>query len=232
MKKTMSNLFLPFLQGDSTDATQFGGTGLGLCITKQLIHLFHGDITKVESTPKKGTTFHWYVVLGVQETSPNMMEISPSEKAPSFHKQPTKKLEVLLAEDNKFNQVLFHHYISNQLFHNCDIASNGLEAVNYSKKKKYDVIFMDLQLPVMSGMVATRKILTEEDSNNKNTPIIALTAAADIDSRNVALESGMVDFIAKPFKLPTLEYTLWKHIFEESSSSSATGKLDYSMLKS
>ena len=223
----LDKLFQPFSQIDSSTTRKFGGTGLGLAICKKLISLMGGDIW-VESVFEQGTTFLFtipYRPVAVQ-SSPNQtleMVLEPVEiaenkallsKIPKLAEQ--IPLKILLAEDNPVNQKL-----ANRLFekmgYGIDIAANGIEVLEAIQKQSYDLIFMDVQMPEMDGLEATRQIRAIEQSRQtelsnlaKSMQIIAITANAMQDDREKCLASGMNDFIAKPFKVEQIQAAIEK----------------------
>ncbi|OYQ63355.1 hypothetical protein B9G53_17430 [Pseudanabaena sp. SR411] len=223
----LDKLFQPFSQIDSSTTRKFGGTGLGLAICKKLISLMGGDIW-VESVFEQGTTFLFtipYHPVAVQ-SSPNQtleMVLEPVEiaenkallsKIPKLAEQ--IPLKILLAEDNPVNQKL-----ANRLFekmgYGIDIAANGIEVLEAIQKQSYDLIFMDVQMPEMDGLEATRQIRAIEQSGQnklsnlaKSMQIIAITANAMQDDREKCLASGMNDFIAKPFKVEQIQAAIEK----------------------
>jgi len=199
-EEVRKSLFQPFSQGDVSCSRSFGGTGLGLMITKQLIEIMKGDI-KVESTPGQGTTFMWHVYLKQAEPPRESSSIT-------LHSQ-SRPLNILLVEDNEFNKQLMSHMLAT-LRHSYSIASNGLEALEMSKDKRFDAILMDLQMPIMGGIEATQKI-KRLGGPCALTPIIALTANADSNSQLDAFNAGFADFLTKPITLERLHAALTKH---------------------
>jgi len=196
--EVQKKLFKPFFQGDTSITRNYGGTGLGLYITKNLITHMGGDV-HVESEPNKGTSVFWHVVF--KRTN----EMSPKEKKENGNlKISKKKLGVLLVEDNLLNQKLLAQMLT-KLGHNRDLAENGLEAVEKSKVKKYDIILMDFHMPVMSGIEATKSIKNDPQNMSRTTPIIALTANAEITAPREVFEAGMSDFFVKTNKLEKIE---------------------------
>lgn len=223
----LDKLFQPFSQIDSSTTRKFGGTGLGLAICKKLISLMGGDIW-VESVFEQGTTFLFTIPYHpvASQSSPNQtleMVLEPVEiaenkallsKIPKLAEQ--IPLKILLAEDNPVNQKL-----ANRLFEKMgyviDIAANGIEVLEAIQKQSYDLIFMDVQMPEMDGLEATRQIRAIEQSRQtelsnlaQSMQIIAITANAMQDDREKCLASGMNDFIAKPFKVEQIQAAIEK----------------------
>jgi len=190
--QTLKDIFKRFQQADDTITRQYGGTGLGLSIVKDLVELQKGTIT-AESKPGKGSTFHVMIpyIISLQKIADNfaLSELqSPALASPDIC--------VLITEDNEFNQSLLSHIFKNWDIQ-FDIAANGLEAIEKLKTKKYDLVLMDIQMPVMDGYTTARKIRNELRSD---VPIIAMTAHALPGERDKCLSYGMNDYIAKPVK--------------------------------
>ncbi|MBI9092257.1 MAG: response regulator [Desulfobacterium sp.] len=190
-------LFRPFSQADGSTTRKYGGTGLGLVISKELVSLMGGRLA-CESEPGKGSDFSFTVDFEIST------ETERSEQAIESTKMAQGKQEfnihVLVAEDNITNQYVAANMLK---FFGCkvDIASNGKEAVEAVSKKTYDLIFMDCQMPVLDGYQATSDIRRHEKEKGlkKNIPVIALTANALDGDREKCLAAGMDDYLSKPF---------------------------------
>ena len=193
----IARLFKPFSQADSSITRRFGGTGLGLAISKHLCEMMSGQI-QVESELGKGSCFLMHIALPTTEarTEP-LNSISPVENH--------NRLRYLVVEDNLINQKIALAMLK-KFGIAASIADNGLIAVENCKTQIYDVIFMDLQMPVMGGLEATQKIRTE--SLCKNAWIIALTANAFDEDKKICLESGMNAFVSKPIRMQELQTSL------------------------
>lgn len=188
----LQHVFGRFQQADETITRQYGGTGLGLSIVKDLVELQDGTIT-VESILGVGTVFHITIPYTVSpQTAPESGGPAESPTPPAF----SFRARILIAEDNEFNKSLLSHLFRNWQL-SFDIADNGLEAIEKLKSNRYDLILMDIQMPVMDGYAATRKIRNELKSD---IPIIAMTAHALPGEREKCLSYGMDDYIAKPVK--------------------------------
>lgn len=199
-------LFQPFTQVDEGHTRSFSGTGLGLSICKKLVELMGGTIS-VHSIEGKGSTFSFQIPLIKSDEELIIEDEFASVATPS--KAPIKKLNILLAEDNLMNQFIAKKIFSS-LGYTIDVAQNGLEAVNKTKVQLYDMIFMDIQMPEMDGLAATKAILQLQ---LKEPPvIIAMTANALKEDEEMCLTAGMNDFIAKPFTIEQLKQTLQRWV--------------------
>ncbi|MBL7922596.1 MAG: response regulator [Bacteroidia bacterium] len=192
-------IFESFSQESSDTTRKFGGTGLGLTISKQLVEL-QGGTLQVSSTKGLGTTF-WFLIPYAQGT-----EIIKDAKA--GHLEFNRQLTVLLAEDQPMNQMVAVDTLES-LFPGIviDVANNGQEALDHAGTKKYDLIFMDVHMPVKDGYSATREIRASAGPNAA-TPILALTANAVREEIDKCLESGMNRHLAKPFDPDKLKQTV------------------------
>jgi len=180
---TINHLFEPFTQGNDLIHKSYGGTGLGLSIAKEIIEYMSGEIT-FESIHNAGTTCKFFIVL-------NRSHIKESERNEDVSKIEFKK--VLYVEDNIVNQRLMEQYF-NKYKVLYDTAYDGKEAVRKFSQDTYDLIFMDLQMPVMDGYEAT-KLIRQMDQDVK---IIAMTAYTSTEVKDKCFEVGMTDFLTKP----------------------------------
>jgi len=193
----LDKIFHAFAQTDSTITRRFGGTGLGLTISKELVELMQGQLN-VSSQIDRGSIFTFSIPASIGK------EPIKTDKTISTHGQRTDALKILVAEDNAINQTVAIA-IFNKLGYPLDIADNGLEAVEMFQKKSYDIIFMDLQMPVMDGLSATKKIIAIAQEDKHPVFITAMTANAMKDDRKRCFEAGMVYFLSKPYKPKDIE---------------------------
>ncbi|WP_246845235.1 ATP-binding protein [Bdellovibrio sp. NC01] len=201
-------IFQKFSQADSSITRKYGGTGLGLAISKSLVELMGGQIW-FKSREGVGTTFFFTVpqreqVYNVGTMKPVPMKTPQLNFAPSVPRDPNKRVRILVADDTEDNRILFTHYLKNGPYEIVE-AENGLEALNKIKSDKFDIVFMDVQMPEMDGYAATAQVREwEEHEHHGHVPIIALTAHALSDDRDKSLKAGCDDHITKPFKKDTL----------------------------
>ncbi|MCX7112290.1 MAG: PAS domain S-box protein [Proteobacteria bacterium] len=217
----LTRLFLPFSQADATTTRQYGGTGLGLVICKNLASLMGGTVG-VESELGKGSHF-WFTARLGKASARLGMDASGSQSLPlaELHRpvmESTTALEslgclrgarILLVEDNEINQELATELLVGAGFE-VEVAGNGRVAVDKVAAGTYDLVLMDLQMPEMDGFAATREI--RKDPRFKDLPIVAVTANAMASDRDQCLEGGMDDHIAKPIMPEQLYATLAKWI--------------------
>ncbi len=209
-EEILSNLFKPFIQADASITRKFGGTGLGLTICRDLISLMDGNIW-AESEVGAGTTFTFYIPLSLAPE--NIIRNSKEDsQITDIDNTETKGKRILLAEDNSINQLIFKGLVE-PLKAETVIVNNGQEAVQAVQETPFDLILMDMQMPVMGGLEATRQIRTLE--KGKRCPIIALTANAREKDKLTALAAGMDDYITKPIDPPVFEKTIRKWLAQE-----------------
>ena len=187
------SIFESFTQASNETTRKFGGTGLGLTITKQLVELQGGWIS-VNSEIGKGSCFSF--TLTFRKGDPGDIQIKPDETTISYSE--LQDIYILLAEDNIMNQLLARKIFKKW---NCkfDIADNGKIAVDKLLQTDYDIILMDMQMPEMDGYEAANYIRTNLPSPKSKIPIIALTAHALVGEKEKCLALGMNDYISKPF---------------------------------
>lgn len=190
-KNKLETIFERFTQAEETTTRRFGGTGLGLNIVKQLIELQNGEI-HVKSTPNRGSEF--YFVLTYKKAVPTTTTVKP------ISRNNLGDLKILVCEDNVLNQKLVKSVIQNFGFE-LDIAENGEEGIELLSKNNYDLILMDLQMPVKDGYQTTEYIRNEM---NSNIPIVAMTAHSLVGEQERCYKFGMNAYVPKPFKQAVL----------------------------
>lgn len=195
----IGKLFQPFTQTDISTTRKYGGTGLGLAISQRLCELMGGNI-KVESELNKGSTFYFTILAELsRESVLNKKKLNSIEKFTS-----NLPLRILVADDNLINQKVALSVLG-ALGYKADIANNGLEVLAKLEQNQYDVILMDVQMPEMDGLRATREIHKLYQQVPK---IIAMTAGAMEADKEQCLAAGMDDYISKPIKINQLQEVL------------------------
>lgn len=195
------NIFDSFSQGSVQINRKYGGTGLGLTIVKSLLELLESDI-QLESKLGKGSTFRFALVLDKVEAEA-ISDVEISEEKTDLK---SRRFKVLLVEDNRINQMITKKIIAKQNM-TCDIADDGYQAIDYARSNQYDFILMDIHMPGISGIEATKEIRKFDVS----TPIIALTAISLDGNKNDFLKDGFNEVISKPFD-PEIFYKKISHI--------------------
>ncbi len=188
-------IFEAFSQADSSSTRQFGGTGLGLTISWQLAKMMGGRLS-VDSAVGDGSTFWFELDLPIARDLALAPE-TQAEESTVEEAAPTGPLRALLVEDNRVNQLLAAALLRKDGYH-VTLANNGVEAVEHFEAEPFDFILMDVQMPEMDGLEATRRIREIEEGHPNRTPIIAVTAHALKGDREKCLQAGMDDYVEKP----------------------------------
>ncbi|MDR1936357.1 MAG: response regulator [Candidatus Accumulibacter sp.] len=212
-----AEIFNPFTQADSSTARKFGGTGLGLSVSKALVELMGGAIS-VKSELNKGSEFAFFVLM--EPYSGEIIE--KSEEQIDVSAQRHDGYSILVVEDNEINQEIITVLLE-ELGFKVDIAENGEKGVKAFTEKDYDLIFMDIRMPVMDGLEATRKIRQLESEKKSSgvgpaqprIPIVAMTANAMLEDRKDTEEAGMDGHIAKPFEIEEIESVLQRLLIKK-----------------
>ena len=193
-----ARLFDRFTQADASTTRRFGGTGLGLTITKQLIELMDGTIG-IESELNMGSTFWFTLPMGAAP-----LAAAPGDPQGGSGEEPVilQPLRILMAEDNAINQMVVRAFLK-PTGHDLVVVNNGREALEAVKTGAFDVVLMDIQMPVMDGLAATRAI-RELPGPAGQVPVVALTANAFSEDREVYLRAGMNDHLTKPIDFAAL----------------------------
>jgi PAS domain S-box-containing protein len=192
-------LFDPFVQADVSTARNFGGTGLGLAISRKLVSAMGGTIG-AHSTPGGGSTFWFELTMPVGSRDRLANRASLIEAAPS------RPMTILVAEDNPVNQMLIVTLLR-RFGHGATCVGDGQLAVQAAERDAYDCILMDMQMPVLDGIAATRAIRAS-GGPNAAVPIFALTADASPERRRFCIQAGLDDLFTKPIDVPALQAKL------------------------
>ena len=221
-------IFSGFVQAETSMTRRFGGSGLGVAISRNLVELMGGELL-VDSEPGKGSRFHFRVTLPESADQPNPVDklaqaipkaqpmplASPKPDAAAVTKQERLTgMRILVVEDNIVNQQVAREMLEHEGA-TVRIAGDGMEALAAlsSPVLAYDIVLMDLQMPVMDGFTATRQI--RQDPKLRSLPIVAMTANAMASDRDACLDAGMNDHLGKPFDLKNLVQVLWRHVAHE-----------------
>ena len=196
-------LFHPFEQADDSISRTFGGTGLGLAICRHIVQLMGSDI-RVESEVGKGTSFSFAISFGIDESEESLKNAEPTfDDTPDFSGR-----RILVVDDVSINRMILVSFLkgTNMLVDEAENGSVAVDMVRTSPKGYYDLVFMDMQMPVMDGCTATRMIRTSDHPDAQRLPIIAMTANVFKDDVQEVLDAGMNGHIGKPID--------WKHVLD------------------
>jgi signal transduction histidine kinase/DNA-binding response OmpR family regulator len=199
----LKKIFEFYGQAEISTQKDYGGTGLGLPISKSLVEKMGGEIL-VESSLGKGSCFSFTLVLDKMPSHLAPVEVQPFSS--SVEKLNNSELKILLAEDNLVNQKVFKAMLNSLGVKNIEIAENGKEAIEKVMHSRFDLIFMDMQMPVMGGVESSKKII--EHLKDDCPPIIAITANDFQEDRDSCSEAGMQGYLTKPLELEILSSTI------------------------
>ncbi len=211
-EQQQEKLFKSFSQADSSTTRKYGGTGLGLSISKNLAQLLGGDIW-VKSTPDVGSNFHFTVQFKQSNEQSKYQKSVVSEEYENSIKLLEGK-DILLVEDNLLNQELAADLLKKNNI-NVTIANNGLEAIELLEMHDVDCVLMDIQMPILDGYEATRRI--RQNLKYKNLPIIAMTASTMSGDHEKVINAGLNDYISKPINIRQMFITINKWINKDTT---------------
>jgi len=209
----MDKLFISFSQVDGTYTRKYGGTGLGLIISKKLAELMNGEIY-VESIKGKGSTFSLTINIDKFNNAESPKEIDKKDFYDNNIASISRK--ILIVEDNEANQKVLNRMCS-QMNYKVKVAGDGKEALEILNNERFDAILMDIQMPIMDGVEATRIIRKNEKKTGEHIPIIALTAYALKGDREKFLNLGMDDYLPKPVIMEMLYKCIEKSVSKENN---------------
>ncbi|WP_417598602.1 ATP-binding protein [Oceanospirillum sp.] len=198
------HLFTPFTQADSSITRHYGGSGLGLSLCREIIAAMNGQVG-VQSKPGQGSVFWFNIPVQIKQEqliASSAQNQAPSEISPAVHESES----VLVVEDNPVNAKLITT-ILRRMGYETELAENGRIALEMCHGKKYSLIMMDCQMPVMDGLTCSHEI-RRGSGPNRNTAIVALTANVMAVDRQSCLDAGMQDFLAKPLDMNLLQQSL------------------------
>jgi len=205
-EEKQKDIFDKFTQSDDSHTRRYGGTGLGLSIAYNLVAMMGGEL-KLESGKEQGSRFFFELKMPVVSDDQIKIIKSIQQNERKESKQDFSVLRVLLVEDNEINQIAFEAMLTNLGVH-VEIANDGAEAVDIIQRraKDFDLILMDMQMPVMDGIKATSAIRRNPEFNE--IPIVALTANVQPEDKEACFQAGMNDFLSKPLRLKVLKHVL------------------------
>src|SRR5688572_20715719 len=201
----IQSIFESFNQAHSSDTRKFGGTGLGLTISRQLVELMEGEIT-IESEPGAGSTFSF--IINYPEGS--LQKVLDQKSSEQIDGSILNGLRILIADDNEYNRTVACDSLKSKANVQITEAIHGADALEKLSQQKFDVILMDIQMPVMDGYEATRTIRRDFPNPINTIPVIALTASVIRSDLDKCRQAGMTDYVSKPFRVSQLLTTIAK----------------------
>jgi PAS domain S-box-containing protein len=213
-EEQQQRLFQPFSQADSSTSRKFGGTGLGLVISRKLAQALGGDFQLVESVPGKGSTFQFWVDWGLSGADLEADELPPQLNPPAVEFKDVPKLEgtkILLVEDSVDNQRLVQGLLAKH-HAQVEIASDGAEGIKKALEGEFDLVLMDIQMPVLNGHQAVQELRLR----GYHKPVLALSAHAMKEEREQAFQEGFDDYFTKPIDGAALIPTIRRMIRQTS----------------
>lgn len=211
-EEKMVSIFEAFTQASSSTTRKFGGTGLGLAIVKRLIDL-HGSKIRVTSTLNEGTIFEF--VLKFTAVEEKVLDYAGQLKST---KKSLQNASILVAEDNPVNQVLIRKFLKKWNAGNVMVVSDGQEAIEELERGDFDLVLLDIQMPVLDGFSVAKWIRENKDSNKAKIPILVLSAASYHEIKDEIVKLGIDDFVEKPFTPEGLYSKLSGHLNSKNSS--------------
>lgn len=208
-------IFEDFTQAEMSTSRRYGGTGLGLSIVKKLVDLHDGSI-ECKSSRNQGTKITCKMTLGIGDDKLLVQDTESRLKVP----EAIPGLKILVVDDEEYNRLLFKT-IMERWGVDCHLAANGMEAIALVKAQKYDLLFMDIRMPGMDGLKVTDYIRNELGIDSTQMPVVCITAASEKDMRSKYAESGMDQFLSKPFT----EAKLSEVIISALGNKKTTGKV-------
>jgi len=198
-------IFEAFTQADASMTRQYGGTGLGLNIASRLVQMMGGKLT-VTSVPGQGSVFRFTAHLGLPASRLPGARPRPAPAPVSTTPAP-RRLRILVGEDNTINQRLIRDIFS-RIGHDAVVVENGREVLAELERQPFDVVFLDVHMPLMDGLQTATVIREREKATGGRVPIVALTAHALAGYKEICLNAGMSDYVSKPFRVQDIRDVL------------------------
>lgn len=215
-KSKIDKIFTAFEQEDISTTRKFGGTGLGLTISNDLAKLMGSEL-QYRPSDTEGACF--YFSLKLKRTDAKLDKVNNNSGLLKNLHRLGETIKVLIVDDNTMNQKVLGLMLKKFKLE-IDYANNGLEALEFTKRNDYSIVFMDVQMPLMDGLEATKKIKSSNRYLSNPYPIVAVSASAYTDDRKKAAEHGIDDFISKPIEIKKLNYLLIKYSLNPANSNS------------